>query len=268
MFLFIGIAVASYVWPRIAGVSAESIPPYVQWGQVLILLAAGLMAASRFSRWGRLHNAANDRLRSGDLEAAARGFEEAMRAAIVAWQASTSRYGLAIASLQLGEPRRALDSLIAIESRGGLKPSRSVQVATAFMLAQCHALLGQLGEARRWLGVGAKRHGPGRNPMGILPEAIVLARDGRFEESRDLLGREWQLIEREGVRTWKHAMAVRAFAVQQSGDGDGVPAVGDLIAGMKPVHPGELDDLIAAWPELRAFLAARQLPVDPRGSPS
>ncbi len=123
--------------------------------------------------------------------------------------------------------------------------------------ALCLALAGELAAARRALETARPALGEARRAATMLAEAVIDAREGK-----ELAFDEEALRRAESSLMVTHIRALRLLEVFTRARAKGAAyreAAGEGATASIGVHPGELDFLGAAWPELRAFLEERSL---------
>lgn len=131
--------------------------------------------------------------------------------------------------------------------------------------ALCLALAGDVPAARRALEAARPALGEARRAATMLADAVIEAREGR-----ELAFDEEALRRAESSLMVIHIRALRLLEAFTRARAKGAAyreaaAEGDL--GAIGVHPGELDFLGAAWPELRAFLESHALVADRTAAP-
>lgn len=214
----------------------------------------------RLRRWSVLYNQAVSFHGSGNEQEAARYFEEAARRSANAIQRSVSVAMLGQCLLALGEPGRALEMFGSTERARNLKwglPAAHRWLPN--LIATCAAVLGDTASARAWLEEGRKRLGDTPPMYALLPEVILLCREGHFAVAVKTLDSRWGEADASGGRDVRRLKLLRAFALDAQDASAHAAAINDALAATQPVRPGDFEMLTARWPELRAFMDRRGL---------
>lgn len=230
--------------------------PYLPALVPAALFISFIVFVRRTQHWGRLNTEGAAFLEDRDYERAARAFEEVSRA----WIPPSRRAGrtnLGICLLFAGKPEQALDVLTSIEPKGQLK-ERFRGLLPAY-IATCHVLLGDVAAARKQLEEARRLQGDEPSELFLLPDILVLCREGNFRAVDETLFRRWREAEAAGANVMKLLRALRAFALDRLGPAAGEATLSEAQAALEPFRPGDFDALAARWPELRAFLDARGL---------
>ena len=127
------------------------------------------------------------------------------------------------------------------------------------MLGYWVALLGRIEAARASLQEAASRSKGEATSLSVLPEALVACREGQPARALEVLATRWREVEIAGASITKFARIVRAFALNAIDPVGNRDATHETLAGAKPIAPGELQPLIASWPEMEAFLVDQRL---------
>ncbi len=216
----------------------------------------------RARRWSTLYNRGVSFLGAGDERQAARFFDEAARRSINGVQRSVSLVMLGQCSLALGEAAHSLELFGATERARNLKGS--VPAAHRWLpnlVATAYAVLSNLDSARAWLEEGRKRRDDTPPMFALLPEVLVLIRDGHPEVAVKTLEERWAEADAAGGREVRRLKLLKAFALDAMDPATHAAAIHDALAATQPVRPGDFEALTAQWPQLRAFMERRGVSV-------
>ena len=246
--------------PEAAQAASEARPegllPYLHWLPVVALFVFFTTYVRRVQHWGRLNMEGMAFLEERDFARAARAFKGVARA----WIPSARRMGrtnLGICMLRAGELERALELFATVQQKGALRGK--LRCLWPSLLATCHALLGDVPAGRQWLEECWRLQGEERDELLLLPEILLLCREGDFRAVEETLRRRWREAEAAGAATMKQLRLLWAFALERLGPAASEAARSEALAAVEPFRPGDFDALAVRWPELRAFLEARGL---------
>lgn len=197
-------------------------------------------------------------LRAGELADAAEVFRALAQARFVsAAVKGVAAYNLAFALLRQGELHAAREALAAWGARP-IRP-RPLRALHGSLTSLCCALLGELDESARWAGVARAEVTASSSPvrLHLAAEAIVALRRGEPRAARIALEQGWAELERASPAEIVRGLRV-ASALAAEADGGAAPAtVSDLLAGARPLGPGDLAWLGGSWPEMARYLEAK-----------
>ena len=230
------------------------------WPFVVFALFGGFFVyfLVRGLRSQRLSNRATNLLNSARYEEAARLFESAARRS-TGGQRAVAIYGLGMTELYRGAPERAAQLLEAVDRSRALRQFAAIHQPIQDQIATCHALLGRIDAARASLQEAATRSKGEATSFSVLPEALVACREGQPAKAVDVLTTRWREVESVGASMTKLARLVRAFALNAVDPAGNRDAIRETLAGAKPIAPGELQPLIASWPEMETFLVDQRV---------
>jgi tetratricopeptide (TPR) repeat protein len=232
----------------------------IVWMSVLLALLGGFFVYFFVRGWRsqRLYNRAWNLLNSARYEEAAQLFESAARRGTGCHRA-VAIYGLGLTELYRGALERAAQLLEAVDRSGALRGLGVIHQPIQGQIATCHALLGRIDAARAALGEAATRSKGEATSFSVLPEALVACREGQPARALEVLATRWREVEIAGASMTKFARLVHAFALNAVDPAGNRDATREAVAGAKPIAPGELQPLLASWPEMEAFLGDQLL---------
>lgn len=253
--------------PLLEGTPAEPpVPtPWGEWATTGLLfvffLAVVVFVNLRGRRWEELNVRGAALLQEGEAAQAAMHFELASAKALKKDHRVLSRYNLGIARMYEGRAREALALLRKAGGTITLRYAGSGMYfrALPYHLATCHALLGDLPEARAMFEEGERRRGKETAPGTILPEVLVLCREGHFGAAAKVLESRQRVADMVGGVDQKLLRVLRGFALDALDPVANAPAVAEAIAGAKPLAPTDIQLLAASWPKMRDFLVAQKI---------
>ncbi|WP_164018048.1 hypothetical protein [Pyxidicoccus trucidator] len=216
----------------------------------------------RLRRWSTLYNRGISFYGAGNEREAAGCFEEAARRSTNGVQRSVSVAMLGQCILALGEPGRALELFGTTERARNLK--WGIPAAHRWMpnlIATCGAVLGDTASARAWLEEGRKRLGDTPPMYALLPEVVILCREGHYPVAVKTVDARWAEADASGGRDVRRLKLLKAFALDAQDASAHAAAIQDALAAAQPVRPGDFEALTAQWPELRTFMERRGLSV-------
>ncbi|MFP2930813.1 tetratricopeptide repeat protein [Pyxidicoccus sp. 3LG] len=214
----------------------------------------------RMRRWMTVYHRGVSFYGAGNEREAAVCFEEAARRGTNGVQRSVSVAMLGQCLLALGEPGRALELFGSAERARNLK--RSLPAAHRWipnLVATCGAALGDMAAARAWLEEGRKRLGDTPPMYALLPEVMVLCREGHYGVAVKTVDTRWAEADASGGRDVRRLKLLKAFALEAQDASAHAEAIHDALVATQPVRPGDFEVLTAQWPELRAFMERRGL---------
>lgn len=134
---------------------------------------------------------------------------------------------------------------------------------SAVCVGYCHALLGELDAATKWLAIARSRDQQPQvastQPMMVFVQVIVQMRRGHSDQAAKLIDDNWDMLEGRLVALHLRAYRLlRAFARSAAGPREAGRSQLDLDS-LRPRYPGEHLYLAAEWPEIAVFLAANGL---------
>ena len=220
--------------------------------------AALFLTSARSLRKFTVANAAASALVfEGKLAEACQAFEANARRFRAPALHPISVFNLADTEMLRGHLARALSLAGAVAIHKSPLRSPLVAASAPSLVASCYALLGDLAAARAWMPEAERAGATIAVEVARVPEAILLCREGRFEELLRCMAERRRAIEAtlagDDLRTMR---LLRAFALCMLPNASDAERAEALAAG-RPGAPGECDHLAAAWPELAAFLKAR-----------
>ncbi|MFP2906282.1 hypothetical protein ACLESD_14690 [Pyxidicoccus sp. 3LFB2] len=239
----------------------ERIPPglYIPAAVVTFLGIFGFLFL-RIRRWSTVYNRGISFYGAGNEREAAGCFEEAARRSTSAVHRSISVAMLGQCLLALGEPGRALELFGTTERARNLK--WALPAAHRWMpnlIATSSAVQGDTASARAWLEEGRKRLGDTPPMYALLPEVVVLCREGHYPVAVKTVDARWAEADASGGRDVRRLKLLKAFALEAQDASAHEAAIHDALAATQPVRPGDFEALTAHWPELRAFMERRGL---------
>src|SRR5512140_3472170 len=239
--------------------------PWGEWattGLLFVLCVAVVVVVSlRGRRWAELNNRGAALMQQGEVAQAAVQFELASAKALQKVHRVLSSYNLGIARMYEG---RAGEALALLRKVGGTSAFRYAGGgmyfrALPYHLATCHALLGDLPEARAMFEEGERRRGKAVALGTLLPEILVLCREGHFGAAAKVLESRQRAADMIGGIDQKMLRILRGFALDALDPVANAKAVAEAIAGAKPLAPTDIQMLAASWPKMREFLVAQKL---------
>lgn len=255
----------------LAEVDAEGARPPTDWTRYLpmlvvpVALGFGAFMWKRARRWMHVHNEGVALFTAGRVAEAVPVFEQAVKLAPQRVQRALSTYALAGCQAECGRLQEALGAYAAVNAVPRLEAhAQMLYLALPNAVASCYAQLGDVAQARTWLAEGARRSG-GQPPVGaLLPEVLVLCREGAFAAAaRTAAERHAEAASMSG-RNARRVRLLHAFALHAADAHAHAPRVAELLAGVKPVHAGDLEPLTEHWPELSTFVTERGLTPEAR----
>lgn len=129
-------------------------------------------------------------------------------------------------------------------------------------LAVVRGLQGRTADATELLAEARHRLSEPRKASLLLVEAIVLAREERFDDVIATIDARWSDAEAQLTPVNMRALRlIEAYALERRAGGNYRAEANDsdarrALGGARPFRPGEFDYLVAEWPELREFLQA------------
>jgi ATP/maltotriose-dependent transcriptional regulator MalT len=244
--------------------------PLLTWLPLFVVLAGifGVRAVLRRRQRALLpFNQENGKgltlLAEGDVAGARAVFAQLVDRAPAGAFRGVARLNLADADMRLGRFGETVRSLVEIEGSRGLEPKSEVRRLAAAHLAIAHGLSGDLGAAESWIAEAERRLDESdlarvARALIIEARAILLLRRGDAVAAASLLSREWrQLAGSLNELSLRPLRLLRAFALAESGGAREQGAVEAQLAALRPVVPGDVDYLGAAWPAMAAFLRLR-----------
>ncbi|QRN98062.1 tetratricopeptide repeat protein [Archangium violaceum] len=238
----------TYPWPLAPAVTVAGIPVFL----VGLLWAGVLLGAWHHWQVKRLERQGWELLRAGRPDAAIRAFTGAAYEGRKSLRAR-SYHGLTLAWLRQGDYERAL-SFGEATTRAWGQGTRALREARApGVMAAILALYGVPDEAQHWV-ERIRRPMFDKTDYALLAQAVLLCRAGRYVEAVKRI----QSATRENVPELDvGAVAVlHAFARGRLG-GQLVPLKLGCVLPEKPVRASQYEYLAREWPELAAFLQAR-----------
>ncbi len=226
------------------------------WPALALLLFAGFFVFFfvRNRRWVAMHDLGVSYLFAGQPERAKPQFELVVRKAATNLHRALSQYNLGMTLVALGDAQAALQALEAVEKKGSLKVAPAYHVPLPNYLALCCALLGDLPAAKRWLALGDERRGDRPVNFSLLPEMIILCRDGHPAAASNLPYTRWRDAETLSVRQFKILKLVEGLALHLENPGANQARILQALGAATPMDEALLKSLVAHWPELRTFL--------------
>lgn len=193
------------------------------------------------------------KLIAGDVEGAAAGFDKVAERSSRPQHRALALYNLGLAELRRGNLEDALSLFGAVYASKRLQKQPLLGAQLPSLMAIVYARLGDVLGARAWLD-SAKERLPLGEPARAYAEALVLVREGRFDDAEAAYERTWTLFLNGQAQQLAEARIFRAFAAARRG----APTT-TLLAPLRPNTPGTWTHLASGWPELQAFLADEQL---------
>lgn len=227
----------------------------------LFPLVPGLVLVWRIRQNAYRANEENQRainlLAVGEYDAAGEVFEQLCRDRW-SWAHALFVFNRGVVYRMKGRPRRALSLFNAAESSGRMKSRVFRPLAPNLLIetALCHAVIGNIDEASRYLERARDllpHHGDGRL---LLTETIILLHRGLHEEALQQLDNRWRYA--DGALTGSSLKALRllkAYAMQASGQEDSVE-FRRMLDGIYPWRTEEFVWLTAPWPQMAAFVSS------------
>jgi hypothetical protein len=117
--------------------------------------------------------------------------------------------------------------------------------------------------ARAWLEEGRKRLGDTPPMYALLPEVLILCREGQHAAAVKTIDSRWAESDSSGGRDVRRLKLLKAFALDAQDASKHAAAINDALAATQPVRSGDFEMLTANWPELRAFMVRRGLAMAP-----
>lgn len=233
---------------------ATVLPPL----QMLVFALGGIGFAGiwlfRAIQAAKRNVAAGQELKAGRVDEAAETFEKLARKHQFHPHHPLFVHNRATCYLVNGELKRAVSLFNAARRSEELQPFTAGRTqdypTTQFALAL--ALLGEHQEGDRILSEVEDDTQHEVFGLTVLPRAVIMLRSGHPQEAVDHLTRHWSDAEGlAGSRTAKALRVVRAFALEQTGGDAG--EIEQLMAGISPYEPREIEWLWVEWPELKSF---------------
>jgi hypothetical protein len=241
------------------GARAEAWAPT---GLALALLAAFLGALVLRTRGSDTWAATNDEgsrlLLAGNAPQARAVFQRLVVLGGSPQQQSVASCNLAAASLLSGKHREALATCEAAHADFGDHATPEWRVWNMALACCAASLAGELAAARLWHWRGRDLSASRGQPLRLLAEALLRAREGEDAAVAGLILERWDEAERCPTVLRKLLRVLRAFALSRSGLAS-VTEVREWLAGAKPLEVHALDFAATDWPELRAYLVAEGL---------
>ncbi|HEX8820276.1 MAG TPA: tetratricopeptide repeat protein, partial [Archangium sp.] len=186
------------------------------WIARCVLLLGALLFTAFLFQWWRVHrwfqgfHKARHLVSKGRFQEAEEGFRRAAR------EASGTRHVMALAALgvcrlQQGEYAEAVALMEPLMDEPLPRRMRMDGVALAGYLALSLAMLGETRRARRWLDEAHRRFG-GRVSFVVLPEVVILCREGHLGAALSLMNHSWPVLLADGLVTDKMRM-FRAYVL-------------------------------------------------------
>lgn len=171
-------------------------------------------------------------------------------------------YNRAVAFLRRGQFDRAISLFHAVLESGWLNSDRMPFRALVFGgLSTAHALRGDLASAQQWLVQAHEVISDAKRGALLVADVAVALRQGRAHDALAMMDAGWTSA--EGVLSPMHLHTLRllrAFALEHLPPSPQRDAeVHHLVSSVYPHPGGAFDHIGAAWPEFRAFLAAKRL---------
>jgi len=222
-------------------------------GVVSLCAVAGVLEVLLRRRWARHFYRACYFWPLGLLDAAERQFRLAARwsygsrqAAALVWvglcQQYQTEYAAAVATFEPLMGRRLPHSMRVLH---GTLPG---------YMALCLAMLGETRRAKRWLEEASRRLGRTATAL-ILPEAVILCREGRFGAALKKLEDGWSRLMSEGYMCHQ-ARLFKAYARQGLDPERYQREFAPELLGLTPFSRKELAFCDQYWPELADFMWA------------
>ena len=170
-------------------------------------------------------------------------------------------FNRAVTFVLQGRPRRAFSLFNAVrESRAFTFGFSSSYLPLLHVeLGTCLALMGDVGEARRHRNLAVKTIDERHAGRLVFLEALLLSREGRFQEVDQLILQRWHEAEAVlRVPTMKGLRLLHGFAYHKLGR-EKSSDFARIVNGVRPSNPGEFDWIAAEWPEFQAFLRDQRL---------
>jgi hypothetical protein len=246
------------VGPEPARPEASWVEVLGRWSSILIFCAgfAGVVAYTRaVQRWNVLNLTGLNHLEERELQQAERSFTQLWRKGLFSY-AATGQYNLGVCKLMAGQPEQALELLTRVEASGKLGSKMTFPGVVPDQISLCHGVLGNVAEARRWLEEAKRRRGELPYDFSLMPESVLLCREGRFDAVVPTVDGRWREAEAAGAGQVKQLRLLKAFALDRLG---AEAERAEQLAALKPFRPGEFDYLGTRWPELRAFIESNGL---------
>lgn len=168
-------------------------------------------------------------------------------------------FNLGMATLHMGSPARALTFMRAAQESGwiGSPLLRHAQAQVELGMALAHAILGDVEVANAHRERAAAQLALPRQGMTMLVDAIVTAREQRWDRVR-VDGPGWTAAEATLRPVQVRALRVlHAWALLETGASE--EELEPWLRSVPAIRPGELDHLAVAWPELARFMETRGL---------
>lgn len=246
------------------GLRAQLPAPVAIGALVVLFLGFFAFFYLRARRWSVIYNRGISFYGAGEESQAAQCFNEAAHRSTSGVQRSVSLAMLGQCSLALGEVVHALEIFGSVERARNLK--WALPAAHRWMpnlIATAHAVLSDLDSARAWLEEGRKRRGDTPPMYALLPEVVVLIREGHPEVALKTLEERWAEGDAAGGREVRRLKLLKAFALDAIDPVAHEAAIRDALAATQPARWGDFESLTKHWGDLRAFMERRGLSVRP-----
>jgi len=245
--------VIAYLFAATRGHTALAVSAIV----LVVLVVVNRRTTSRARAFHAANKDAYAALGAGDF-AAAKQTWSAWAGSPMPRIAALANHNLAWTQIREGDLDKAIATLDANEAkRLGALEAIGLSATSAADRALAHTLLDQAKAAETWLDRADARLLAATLPTSgaiALARAVWHCRAGRVDVAAKLLDDGWREIESTTTGdVLRPLRIVRAFARAAAGPRE--PA----LETPRPAYPGEYTFLGAKWPEMAAFLAAREL---------
>jgi len=192
-------------------------------------------------------------LEAGDVDGALAMFDElARRRFILRLQRAGVVFNIGLVQARRGHLDAALSAFSAVHQSSAMQGSLAADLGLPLLIADSYARLGDVVAARLWL-EEARKAPSSRTNLVHYTEALVLLREGRFDDAERIYAASWSALE-DGVvgihvRTGADVRVLRAYAAARRGG-----STDALLAPLRPATPGAAAHLATSWPDLQSFL--------------
>jgi hypothetical protein len=212
----------------------------------------------RRHRWAKAMEEGARRLEAGDFSGGASCFEAALHRAPRRRERIAATYQLGLCHHLAGEGDRALGVLEPLSKKGGTWEVPAIHASLPVLLSVCLSLKGDTSAARHQLAEAERIVGVGPHAPLLLPEVLLLCREGHCAAALRTLELRSKEAEAGDVRSYKLLRLLRAYALSELGTADSKD-IASALAGLQSYSRGDFDHLGTHWPRMSAFLDSHGL---------
>ncbi len=223
-------------------------------GFLIAVFGIGVVIRRGARGFAEAHGVAYAQLEAGAFDTAVASFEALAASSSLHQYRLPVLFNLGVAEARRGQLEAALSLWSTVWQSTSLASQPQVKTNLPLLMADAYARVGDVFAARAWLGaIGASP--PAARPFTACVEALILLREGRFDDAEGVYAGAWSSLENalQGVQL-RDARVLRAFGAKARGAADDV-----LLAPLRPGSAGRFAHLATGWPALASFIVDHKL---------